>query len=198
MGHALPRLRNRHHKHALGTWSNLSRLDLIPKPGSDLTKVVFADFTWDVPEAEAPKADADGRVYLTQAMASNIDSFWRVMEDKGVEGKPISISGQTYERGLGVHAPSELTFPLSGRYKTFHVIPGPDDAHNGIVELKILVDGKEVFASGHVRSSEKKPAEPLALGVAGAKELKLIVSEADGQKGGDHASWAEAYLIPTE
>ena len=59
--------------------------------------------------------------------------------------------------------------------------------------MKIRVDGKEVFASGSV-SSQGYSQKPLSLPVAGAKTLTLIVTEADGDRGGDHASWADARL----
>lgn len=134
-----------------------------------------------------------GRVYLRKAMATAIDSFWRVMNDKGVEGGPISVAGRRYERGLGVHAPSRLEFHLNKKFKTFHVVPGPDDAHHGKIEMIVLVDGKEIYASGTI-ARKSGPVVPLVLPVQGASRMTLIVREADGKRGGDHACWADAYL----
>ena len=65
---------------------------------------------------------------------------WRVMQDRSVSDGPLSIGGVEYARGLGVHAESTLTFKLAGNYSTFHVVPGPDDAH-GKLEMRILLDG---------------------------------------------------------
>ena len=94
---------------------------------------------------------------------------------------------------MGVHADSHLRFPLDGKFLSFHAVPGPDDAHHGLLEMKILVDGKEVFASGKVRS-DGFGARSLTISLKEAKELELFVTdEADGP-GGDHASWAGAYL----
>ena len=140
------------------------------------------------------EASTDTAVYLRVPMASKVDSFWQVIHDRSVSGKQkIRVGGTQYDRGLGVHAPSTIVFPLDAAYKTFHVVPGPDDAHRGIIEMKIRVDGKEVFASGSV-SSQGYSQKPLSLPVAGAKTLTLIVTEADGDRGGDHASWADARL----
>ena len=72
-------------------------------------------------------------------------------------------------------------------------MPGPDDAHKGTVEMKILVDGKAVFDSGRV-SSTSFEATPQEISLAGAKKLVLLVTDAGDGKGGDHASWADAYL----
>ncbi len=186
----------------LKEWSLAEIISIKPVKGADITKVIFADFKWDTskpakPEAIDAKADADGRVYLTKEMASSSESFWRVMNGKGVEGKPISVGGKKYERGLGVHAESKITFPLNGKYKTFHVVPGPDDAHNGLLEMKILVDGKEVFKTGKVSSRGFK-AKEMNIPVSGARELTLIVTDGGNGKGGDHASWADAYLSAVE
>lgn len=185
------------HGHALANWSKVTQLTIKPKKGADITKVVFAGFKWVLPKPEAAKPDARGRLYLNEAMASKVESFWRIMQDLSIEGtSKISIGGMTYDRGLGVHANSELVFPLDGTYSTFHVIPGPDDAHKGLLEMKILVDGKEVFASGKVRSVGYEP-KVLAIPVSDAKTLTLIVTDGGDGKGGDHASWAEAYLSET-
>ena len=134
------------------------------------------------------------KVYLTPAMATSVENFLDVNTNLNFEGNPISISGQQFERGLGVHAPSSIEIPLNGKYATFHVVAGPDDANAGLLEMKILVDGNEVWSSGQV-TSRKYAATPLDLPVAGAKTLTLIVDEC-GDNGGDHASWGDAYLVP--
>jgi acetyl esterase/lipase len=188
-------LKHKAHGTALYKWSEVHMLAIKPKPEADIAKVVFANFKWIAPPAEENKPDARGRIYLTAGMACKVDSFWRVMQGKSVEGKSkISVGGVTYDRGLGLHAPSELVFPLDGKYTTFHVVPGPDDAHHGMIEMKILVDGKEVFATGKVNSRGYQ-ATPLDIPVVGARTLTLIVTDAGDGGGGDHASWAEAYLV---
>jgi len=126
-------------------------------------------------------------------MASKVESFWRVLNDKGVQGEPISVGGTQYDRGLGVHADSRISFPLNGRFAAYHVVPGPDDAHGGLVEMRILVDGDEVFAGGKVRSTGFE-ARPVTIPVKGAKELTLLVTDGGDGPGGDHACWANAYL----
>lgn len=138
-------------------------------------------------------AAENGRIYLDPAMASEAVSLLHVARDQGWAGEPISVGGQVYKRGLGVHAVSKLVFPLDGKFTNFHVVPGPDDGHHGLVEMRILVDGREQFTTGQVRSRGFE-AKPLDIAVAGAKTLTLLVDQADGNNGGDHASWADAYL----
>ncbi len=182
---------------ALGDWSEVKNIRFKPKPGSDITKVVFADFHWNASPGKAPKVNADGKAYLSQSAAVYCESYWRVMDDKGVEGKPISVGGKTYAHGLGVHADSKIKFALNSKFSTFHVVPGPDDAHHGLLEMKILVDGKELFSTGKVRSTTFQ-SKPVAVPVHGARELILLVADGGDGQGGDHASWADAYLTKSQ
>ena len=141
-------------------------------------------------------ASESERHYLTLDQAVKVEGSIQARQDLSVMGQQkISVGGFTYDRGLGVHADSTLVFPLKGRFGIFHVVPGPDDAQHGAIEMKILLDGKEVFTTGTARS-EDYVAPDLDIPVTGVEELTLIVTDADGNKGGDHASWADAYLLP--
>jgi hypothetical protein len=196
-------------------WSMLTSLRIRPKPGSDITQMVFVDPKWEggvtapapAPNPQQPQADkpvvakpeaaipdANGQVLLTPDIATSVENFLPVQKNLAITGVPISIGGQKFEQGLGVHAPSKIVFPLDGKYATFHVVPGPDDSHAGTLEMKILVDGNEVWSSGQV-SSKGYSATPQNLPVAGAMTLTLIVEDS-GHNGGDHASWGVAYLVP--
>ena len=63
--------------------------------------------------------------------------------------------------------------------------------------MKILVDGKQVFTSGPTQSSDKILRNPIDIPLLGAKSLTLIVDSL-GNRGGDHASWANARLTKSE
>lgn len=195
---------------SLDDWAKVNSIGFNAVQGSDITKVVFANFEWiegskksvkpRVPKAAVPQTQgslevgADGKAYLTKEAASSIESFLKVTNDKAMLGTEITISGKAYSRGLGVHARSKISYALDGKFSKFFTIPGPDDAHNGQLEMKILVDGEEKFSTGVV-SSRTYNAKPVELSVTGAKELTLIVTEGGNGPGGDHASWAEAYLV---
>ncbi|MEO0414651.1 MAG: DUF1592 domain-containing protein, partial [Verrucomicrobiota bacterium] len=198
-------------KNPLKTWSVAKKIGIKPAKGSDITKVVFADFEWVAAEANPkpkqqpinpePKpvlqVDKQGRVYLTADMAVEVDSFHQVMTNKSWEGKKISVGGKVYDRGLGVHADSKLVFALDGEFDFFHVIPGPDDAHGGKLAMKIFIDDAEVYHSGEVSSSSVGDVKAERHSVQGAQKLTLIV-ESLGSQGGDHASWVEAFLEKTK
>ncbi|MFT5128568.1 MAG: dienelactone hydrolase, partial [Rhodothermales bacterium] len=144
------------------------------------------------PQTKAPALSP--KLYLSKELASHAESFVKIVNDGAWGGGPIRVGGREYSRGLGVHAESKLVFPLEGAFTSFYVIPGPDDGHHGQIEMKILVDGEERWSSGPTRSHEKTTRRRLSIPVKGAQTLTLIVTQSDGNGGGDHASWANAYL----
>jgi dienelactone hydrolase len=144
---------------------------------------------------EQLKQRAGRRVYLTRELVGEVRSFVRVNNDRAWNGEPIRVGGRSYPRGLGVHADSELRIPLDGRFAAFHVVPGPDDAHHGRLEMKIRVDDREVFSTGPTTSRSGAERRPVEIPLSGARTLTLIVDSL-GERGGDHASWADAFLIP--
>ena len=48
------RLINRFNQKPMSAWSSVGKIHFLPKQGSDLTKVIFADFQWVTPDAQKP------------------------------------------------------------------------------------------------------------------------------------------------
>jgi len=48
------RLINRYSQKPMPDWSRVGKIHFLPKQGSDLTKVIFADFKWVTPNAQKP------------------------------------------------------------------------------------------------------------------------------------------------
>ncbi|MEM7477206.1 MAG: NPCBM/NEW2 domain-containing protein [Planctomycetota bacterium] len=144
-------------------------------------------------DKEPVELDKNGRLYLTKELASKAESFVRIKNNLAWSEEPLTIGGKVYQRGLGVHADSTLVYALNRSFKQFHVIPAPDDGHRGQLEMKIFVDNRQVFTTGATRSSDKVLRKPVVISVARAKTLTLVV-ESLGDRGGDHANWAEAFL----
>ena len=61
--------------------------------------------------------------------------------------------------------------------------------------MKILLDGKVVYCSEPVRKANTKSVHNVSIPISSAQELTLIVESSDGDKGGDHANWAEAVFL---
>lgn len=119
--------------------------------------------------------------------------------DHSVAGNPLRIGDQTYSRGLGTHAQSEIVYDLNRSYDRFEATVGIDAEMlaqpEASVIFKVLVDNVERFNSGLMRVDSKP--QKVSVSLANASELRLIVTDGgDGIKC-DHADWADATLTQT-
>jgi hypothetical protein len=112
------------------------------------------------------------------------------------DGRPLTIKGVTYTKGLGVHAASDLRYSLvGGNYTSFSTLFGVDDEEGGAGSVKFLIylDGVLAFDSGTVRGAQA--ARSITLNVTGRSELRLVVTDNGDGANSDHADWANAMLI---
>lgn len=113
----------------------------------------------------------------------------------GVEALPMRIKDRQYRRGLGTHAPAETLIDLNGQYLAFEAEVGvqPQPYQRGSVVFQVFVDGEKRFDSGVMR--EQDEARPVRVAVAGAEELRLVVTDAGDGIHSDCAHWANARLV---
>jgi hypothetical protein len=123
------------------------------------------------------------------------DHVFQFRRDESVGGKPISLGGVRYERGLGVHSRCALTYALSGNYRRLTGVVGIDDEVGklGDVVFRVVADGKELFNSGNIRGGDAP--RRLALNVTGLVTLTLEVDFGADMDIGDHADWADLKLV---
>jgi hypothetical protein len=114
---------------------------------------------------------------------------WR--RDRSVLNNPITLGDVVYERGIGTHARSVLTFAADEQYATFSATIGIDAETKGRGDcvFKVIADGKEIF-SQRIKAQDK-PA-PVRLDIAGAKRIALAVEPGEDLDLADHANWADA------
>ncbi|MGO1056822.1 NPCBM/NEW2 domain-containing protein [Crossiella sp. CA198] len=114
-------------------------------------------------------------------------------ESKAGDGKPITINGVVFAKGLGVHAPSTVEYHLGGRCSTVSAQVGVDDEKNaGSVVFQVFADAAKVADSGVLTAAD--PAKPLQANVSGATLLRLVVTDAGDGQSNDHADWADVRL----
>lgn len=115
-------------------------------------------------------------------------------EDAEGDGKPLTIGGAVYQKGLGVHAASEINVALSGNYTLFIAEVGVDDevGELGSVVFQVIADGETLYDSGVVTGADT--AKMVAVNVAGKQQLKLIVTDGADDTAYDHADWGGARL----
>ncbi len=129
-----------------------------------------------------------------------------VQANKSIDGNPITMNSEEYERGFGVNSPSELNINLYGNARRFTAIVGVDDEvrrsaqqqeqrrrrrRRGTVDFKVVGDGKLLWESGVLRAGGE-PNE-VDVDLTGIKKLRLIVKEVDTNYN-DHANWAMAQI----
>jgi NPCBM/NEW2 domain len=114
--------------------------------------------------------------------------------DQSVAGTRLKLAGRTFDKGLGVHARSQLTFALDGKYETFAAVIGLDDAarRKGDCVFVVSGDGRELFRQ-RVKGRDKPAA--VRLDVRNVRRLVLLVEPGENLDIADHADWADACLI---
>ncbi|RAR42801.1 NPCBM/NEW2 domain-containing protein [Paenibacillus sp. MDMC362] len=110
------------------------------------------------------------------------------------DGKTITIGGEKYTKGLGVHANAEITYYTGGNFSTFTADIGIDDevGNRGAVVFQIWADTEKVYDSGLVTGSDS--VKKVQADISGANVLKLVVTDGGDGTGYDHADWANAHI----
>ncbi|MFG1608410.1 glycoside hydrolase family 97 catalytic domain-containing protein [Actinoplanes sp. NPDC049265] len=115
-------------------------------------------------------------------------------ENAPADGNPITLRGTVYPKGLGTHAPAEVTVWLGGACTSFTASAGVDDevTSPGSVAFEVLGDDRSLTTTGVLRGTD--PAQPITADVTGVNRLTLRVTDGGDNKNFDHADWAAARL----
>lgn len=114
--------------------------------------------------------------------------------DANLDGKgPLQVKGETFSKGLALHAHTELTYNLDGKYKKFEAVLGMDDVVGGDGQPRVRIegDGRELFGGLVSRNEDRRN---LDLDVQGVRQLRVIVSSAKPFGFGAHVDLANAKL----
>lgn len=134
-----------------------------------------------------------------------IEGFGQTQVNRSLDGNPLTIAGQSFERGLGTHAEGRYRLKLDGKAKSFQALVGVDDeikktergAKRASVEFIVAaVDKKNnkqiLWKSGLMKVDD--PARSVNVDLKGFVYLDLIVSDAGDGMAYDHADWCEARI----
>jgi hypothetical protein len=118
-------------------------------------------------------------------------------EQAAGDGKPITINGAGFDKGLGTNSVSDVEIYLAGECSRFTAQVGVDDETNGggTVTFSVLADGKNLVTTATIHGHQA--AVPIDVGVAGAQVLDLVVGDAGDGNGLDHGDWAVPTLTCT-
>jgi hypothetical protein len=122
---------------------------------------------------------------------------WPYTRDVSVAGNALHLGGSTYDKGIGMHSQSRLTFDLGGSYRWFEAVVGLDEktGGEGNVAVQILVDGRPSDLPGAKELTALSTPLRVRVPVTGARELTLVVLFGRHGDVQDHVDWADARLI---
>jgi hypothetical protein len=114
--------------------------------------------------------------------------------DKNVMGKPLTLGSRVFDKGLGVHARSALTFAADRKYDVLSAVIGIDAQSGGKGDcvFSVLGDGQSVFAQ---RIKGNDPPQDLKVDVSRYERITLLVEPGEGLDLGDHANWCNVRLV---
>jgi NPCBM/NEW2 domain len=118
--------------------------------------------------------------------------------DRNCLDGPLTSGGRVWFRGLGVHAPSRLTWELDGKWKSLRALAAIDDSsldnrHPGSALFRVWADGEKVWESPLLRGGD--PPQALELSLAGVKQLVLEVDPATEAFVSDRGNWLRPILV---
>ncbi len=123
---------------------------------------------------------------------------WPMRIDRNCRGGLLHVGGVEYGRGIGVHAPSRVTWALGGEWEELRLKCGVDDGavsgtRGGAVRFRVLGDGKLLWESDVLRAGMPAARAP-SIQLKGIAELALEVDPA-GDFVLDRANWLRPMLV---
>jgi hypothetical protein len=173
-----------------GTW--VSSVSLSGSQG-----IILTGSTAPIP----PQGTSGVTRYLSEIPATVVFNSWGVPQmNMSIMGNPIKLDGVVYPEGLGVHAYSELHYPMYGNCWSMSATVGVDDEIPpglGYLTFQVWADGALLYNSGYLVSGS--PAPSFSVNLRGYQNLSLVVTNgiydaAYWQVPVDHADWANAII----
>jgi hypothetical protein len=182
-----------------------------------------ANFSWSVSDitladpagAEPHKISADhivsvevlgGRlVYLSDIdpakdeQTTFMGTSYPTRANANVTGGPLRVAGTTYDRGLGVHTHSALTYNLDGNFDTLLFRPAVDDSAGpqGEANLAVAIDGKIVWHADNLKGLglHAQPPAQVSLPIKGAHTIELRADSPGRMDVLGRVDWLDAALL---
>jgi glucose/arabinose dehydrogenase len=147
--------------------------------------------------AEPPPPDSTYLSDLTPDFATNgygpYEEDQSNGEDASGDGGAITLNGSSYDKGLGIHAASELTYDLAGMSCTkFKSDVGVDDevGPSGSIVFQVYAGATKIYDSGTMSGSTA--TKSVNVDITGVSSLGLKVTDGGDGIAYDHGDWAKA------
>ena len=126
---------------------------------------------------------------------------WKWQKDRNVLGNPLTIGSRSFNKGIGVHSNSLLTFNIEPEDKTLNGYAGMDSSSRpkdeepeiGCARFSIWVDGVSVWGPKDI--SWKDAPVPFTIDLEGKKTFSLKVEMGSGIHILDRANWVSTRIF---
>jgi hypothetical protein len=181
-----------------------TQLRLVVTDGGDGPNYDHAD--WADARVTCTTSSGSSTTYVSDLTPTSAANGWGPVErdrsngDLGAaDGLTLTLNGVTFAKGLGVHALSDVSYALSGSCstRTFNATVGVDDEVGslGSVIFQVFVDNVLRFDSGTMTGTTA--SRLVSVSLAGATQLRLVVTDGGDDPYHDHADWADARVVCT-
>jgi hypothetical protein len=151
------------------------------------------------PASDTTTTSGDG-IYLSDLTPTYAKNGWGSYErdrsnGEGAagDGRTITLNGQTWAKGLGTHAASEMRYSLSGSCSTFSAVVGVDDevGTKGSVTFEVWNGTATRLYASPVRTGSDGGLA-ISVPIGGVTNLRLVVTNGGDNINYDHSNWAGA------
>ncbi|MEV0468529.1 beta-galactosidase [Streptomyces prunicolor] len=142
------------------------------------------------PAPPAGKSDVSALPFLSSTNGwGPVERDTSVGEQAAGDGRPITIAGVGYAKGLGTNSVSDVELYLAGQCSRLTADVGVDDETSGAgtVTFSVIADGKTLVTTPTIRGGQG--AVPIDVDVSGAQVIDLKVGDAGDGNGNDHGDW---------
>jgi hypothetical protein len=153
----------------------------------------------DTRDVHALPSPPTGNVYVSDLPFFSATNGWGPVErdtsngeQAAGDGKPITLNGTVYPKGLGTNSVSDVGVYLGGNCTRFTATVGVDDEQGGAgtVTFSVVSDGKTLTTTPVLNGSSA--SVNLDVDITGTQLLDLVVGDGGDGNGNDHGDWANA------
>jgi hypothetical protein len=126
---------------------------------------------------------------------------WPYVLDGSVAGGDLRLAGNTYDKGVGLHSQSRLTFELPAGYRFFEALVGLNEktGRRGRARVRVLLNDKVVDIGWDKDLTGNTKPVPIRVKLPGTrtKPVRLTLAVDFGQFGDvqGHVNWVDARLV---
>ncbi|HEY7048445.1 MAG TPA: beta-galactosidase [Jatrophihabitantaceae bacterium] len=155
----------------------------------------------DTRDVHALPSPPTGNVYVSDLPFFSATNGWGPVErdtsngeQAAGDGKPITLNGVVYPKGLGTNSVSDVAVYLGGNCSRFTATVGVDDEQGGAgtVTFSVVSDGRTLTTTPVLNGSSA--SVNLDVDISGTQLLDLVVGDGGDGNGNDHGDWANAQL----